>query len=135
MEGEDEMTTKTFLTISSIFAILYGLGFMLFPGPSIAIYGTGTEPEPQLILIMRYFASALLAFGVLTWFGKDFREWDAVRAVLIAVIILNALGLLVTLWGMVEGLLSSMAWSSVILYVVFLAGAAYCLSGGARKLA
>jgi hypothetical protein len=58
------MTAKTFLTISSIFAILYGLGFLLFPGPSIVIYGT--EPEPHLILIRRYFASTLLAFGVLT---------------------------------------------------------------------
>ena len=127
------MTAKTFLTISSIFAILYGLGFLLFPGPSIVIYGT--EPEPHLILIMRYFASTLLAFGVLTWFGMDFRDWEAVRAVLIAVIILNGVGLLVTLWGMAEGLLNSTAWSSIILYAVFLAGAVYCLSAGARKLA
>jgi hypothetical protein len=127
------MTAKTFLTISSIFAILYGLGFLLLPGPSIAIYGT--EPEPHLILLMRYFGSTLLAFGVLEWFGKDFREWVAVRAVLIAVIILNAVGLLVTLGGMVEGLFNSTAWSSIILYASFLAGAIYCLSAGARKLA
>jgi hypothetical protein len=127
------MTTKTFLTISSIFAILYGLGFLLLPGPSIAIYGT--EPEPHLILLMRYFGSTLLAFGVLEWFGKDFREWVAVRAVMIAVIILNAVGLLVTLGGMVEGLFNSTAWSSIILYAAFLAGAIYCLSAGARKLA
>ena len=71
------MTAKTFLTISSIFAILYGLGFLLLPGPSIAMYGT--EPEPHLILVVRYFGSALLAFGVLEWFGKDFRDWEAVR--------------------------------------------------------
>jgi len=61
------MTAKTFLTISSIFAILYGLGFLLFPGQSIAIYGT--EPESHLVLLVRYFGSALLAFGVLEWFG------------------------------------------------------------------
>ena len=127
------MTAKTFLTISSIFAILYGLGFLLFPGQSIAIYGT--EPESHLVLLVRYFGSALLAFGVLEWFGKDFRDWEAVRAVLIAVIILNGVGLLVTLWGMAEGLLNLMAWSSIILYAVFLAGAVYCLSTGARKLA
>ncbi len=127
------MTAKTFLTISSIFAILYGLAFLLLPGPSIALYGT--EPEFHLILIMRYFGSTLLAFGVLEWFGKDFRDWEAVRAVLIAVIALNAVGLLVTLGGMAEGLLNATAWSSIILYAVFLAGAVYCLSAGARKLA
>ena len=47
------MTAKTFLTISSIFAILDGLGFLLFPGQSIAIYGT--EPESHLVLLVRYF--------------------------------------------------------------------------------
>jgi hypothetical protein len=127
------MTAKTFLTISSIFAMLYGLGFLLLPGPSIALYGT--EPEPHLMLIMRFFGSTLLAFGVLVWFGKNFRDWEAVRGVLIAVIILNVVGLLVTVLGMAEGLLNSTAWSSLILYAVFLVGAVYCLSAGARKLA
>lgn len=127
------MTAKTFLTISSIFATLYGLGFLLFPGPSIAMYGT--EPESHLILLIRYFGSTLLAFGVLEWFAKDFRDREAVRAVLIAVVILNAVGLLVTVGGMAEGLFNSTVWSSVVLYAAFLAGAVYCLSAGARKLA
>jgi chromate transport protein ChrA len=105
----------------------------LLPGPSIALYGT--EPEPHLMLIMRFFGSTLLAFGVLVWFGKNFRDWEAVRGVLIAVIILNVVGLLVTVLGMAEGLLNSTAWSSLILYAVFLVGAVYCLSAGARKLA
>jgi len=127
------MTAKTFLTISSIFAIFYGLVFLLLPGPSIAFYGT--EPESHLILLMRFFGSTLLAFGVLEWFGRNFRDWEAVRAVLIAVVILNAVGLLVTLGGVAEGLFNSTVWSSVILYAAFLAGAVYCLSAGARKLA
>ena len=82
------MTAKTFLTISSIFAILYGLSFMLAPGQSIAMYGT--EPEAHLTLICRFLGSALLAFGVVQWFSKEFRDWDAVRAVLIAIAVLNA---------------------------------------------
>jgi hypothetical protein len=127
------MTAKTFLTISSIFAILYGIGFLLLPGPSIAIYGT--EPESHLVLVVRYFGSALLAFGVLEWFGKDFRDWEAIRGVLIAVTVLNAVGLLLTVSGLVEGLLNATGWSSVVVNAVFLAGALYCLSAGARKLA
>jgi hypothetical protein len=63
------MTAKTFLTISSIFAILYGLSFVLAPGQSIAMYGT--DPEPHLTLICRFLGSALLAFGVVQWFSKE----------------------------------------------------------------
>jgi hypothetical protein len=125
------MTARIFLTISSIFAMLYGLGFLLLPGPSIALYGT--EPEAHLVLIVRFFGSALLAFGVLEWFGKDFRDWQAVRAVLSAVVILNGVGLLVTLWGMTQGLFNSMVWSSILVYAVFLAGALYYVSSGGKE--
>jgi uncharacterized membrane protein len=127
------MTATTFLTISSIFAILYGLSFVLAPGQSIAMYGT--DPEPHLTLICRFLGSALLAFGVVQWFGKEFRDWDAVRAVLIAIAVLNALNLLVNLWGTSQGLFNAMAWSTTIVSIIFLAGALYCLSAGARKLA
>ena len=127
------MTAKMFLTISSIFAIFYGLGFLLAPGPSIAMYGT--EPEPHLTLILRFFGSALLAFGLVQWFSKDFRDWEAIRAVLIAIAVLNALNLVVNLWGLSQGLFNGMAWSTTIVSIIFLAGALYCLSAGARKLA
>jgi hypothetical protein len=127
------MTAKTFLTIGSIFAILYGLGFLLLPGPSTTMYGA--EPEPHLVLLVRYFGSALLTIGVLQWFGKDFRDWEAIRGVLIAITVLNGVGLLLTLWGLVEGLLSATGWSSVVVNAAFFAGALYCLSAGARKLA
>ena len=127
------MTATTFLTISSIFAILYGLSFVLPPGQSIAMYGT--DPEPHLTLICRFLGSALLAFGVVQWFSKEFRDWDAVRAVLIAIAVLNAVNLLVNLWGTSQGLFNAMAWSTTIVSIIFLAGALYCLSAGARKLA
>ena len=81
------MTTKMFLTISSIFTILYGLSFLLAPGQSIVAFGS--DPEPHLVLVVRFLGSELLAFGALVWFGKDFRDWEAIRGVLIAVIALN----------------------------------------------
>jgi uncharacterized membrane protein len=126
------MTAKTFLTISSIFTILYGLSFLLVPGQSIAMYGT--DPEPRLTLICRFLGSALLAFGIVQWFNKEFRDWDAIRAVLIAIAVLNALNLLVNLWGTMQGLFNAMAWSTTIVSAIFLAGALYCLSAEARKL-
>jgi hypothetical protein len=42
-------------------------------------------------------------------------------------------GLLVTLWGMMEGLLNSTAWFSLIVYAVFLAGALYYVSAGGKE--
>lgn len=127
------MTARTFLTISSIFAILYGLGFLLAPGQSIATYGS--EPEAHLVLVVRFLGSVLLAFGVLQWFSKDFRDWEAIRAVLIAVIVLNVLNLLLNLLGMAQGLFNGMGWLNIIINLIFLAGALYWFSNGRRQVA
>jgi hypothetical protein len=127
------VTAKRFLTISSIFAILYGLGFLLAPGQSIATYGS--EPEAHLVLVVRFLGSVLLAFGALQWFSKDFRDWEAIRAVLIAVIVLNVLNLLLNLWGMAQGLFNGMGWLNIIINLIFLAGALYWFSNGRRQVA
>jgi hypothetical protein len=127
------MSTKIFLTINAVLAVLYGLGFVLFPASSLAVYGVA--PEPHVILNIQFFGSALLGIGVIEWFAKDFRDWDAVRGVLIANVVADVVGGLVNLWGTFQGLLNAMAWSSTIVYVLLLAGALYCLSMGPSKQA
>jgi hypothetical protein len=127
------MSAKTFLTISSIFAIIYGLSFLLAPGPSIATYGT--EPEPHIVLVVRFLGVPILAFGVVQWFSREFRDWEAIRAVLIAIAVENTLNLLVNLWGTAQGLFNAMAWSTTIVSIIFLAGALYCLSTSRQRAA
>ncbi len=127
------MSAKIFLTISAVLAILYGLGFVLIPASSLAVYGVA--PEPHVVLNTQFFGSALLGIGVILWFAKDFRDWDAVRGVLIANVVVDVVGVLINLWGTFQGLLNAMAWSSTIVYVLLLAGSIYCLSIGPSKQA
>jgi hypothetical protein len=127
------MTAKTFLTISSIFVILFGLSFLLAPGASITTYGS--EPEPHLVLVVRFLGSAFLAFGTVQWIGKEVQDWEAIRAVLLGVAVLNGLTLLLSVWGIAQGLFNAMGWLNAILEIVFLAGALYFLSAGRRQVA
>ncbi len=127
------MSAKTFLTINAVLAILYGLGFVLLPASSLAVYGVA--PEPHVILNLQFFGSAILGLGVILWFARDFRDWDAVRGVLIANVVADVVGVLVNLWGTFQGLLNAMAWSSTVVYVLLLAGSIYCLSMGPSKQA
>ena len=120
------MTIKTFLTINAILAILYGLAFVLLPGPSSAVFGVASEPHVTLNL--QFFGSVLLALGVIFWFAKDFREWEPVRGVLIGSVVADAVGLLINLWGTLQGLTNALAWTSSLVYVLLLAGAFYFLS-------
>jgi len=81
---------------------------------------------------LQFFGSALVGFGAVQWVAKDFRDWDAVRGILIASIIADALGLIVNLIGTFQGLINGMAWTTTVIYALFIIGAFYCLTTGAE---
>ncbi len=124
------MSAKTFLTINAIVSVVFGLAFLLAPTMAGLVYGV--PPAPPTSLALQFFGSALIAIAVVQWLGKDFRDWEAVRGVLIAGAIGDAIGGGVNLLGTFQGLLNGMAWTSTIVYVLFLIGAVYCLSAGAE---
>jgi hypothetical protein len=122
------VNARSLLTIFSIVAVLFGLAFVLIPAPASAIYGV--QPDPHTMLDVQFFGSALLAIGAVNWFARDFRDWDAIRGVLIANVVGCVIGGGVNLLGTFQGLLNGMAWTSTILYALLLIGCLYCLSTG-----
>jgi hypothetical protein len=127
------MTSKSLLTITAIIAVLYGLAFVLIPDNLNALYGVPSAPYTALYT--RFFGSALLGFGVINWFAKDFRSWDATRGVLISNAVTTSIGGLIALFAVVTGLSNAMTWTSVLVYALLLVGAVYWLSQGERNLA
>ena len=125
------MSVKLYFTIASVVAVLYGLGFVLIPGSMVALYGG--PMEPHVTLNVQFFGSALLALGVISWLAKDFREWDAVRGVLIGIVVTDIVGGLLSIWATITGVLNAFGWSSVIVYILLLLGALYFLWTGSQK--
>jgi Na+(H+)/acetate symporter ActP len=124
------MTSRSLLTITAVVSVLYGLAFVLVPDKINALYGVPSAPH--IDLYTRFFGSALLGFGVATWFAKDFRSWDAIRGVLIGIVVTTAIGGLIALFAVLTGLSNAMTWTSVVVYVLLLAGALYWLSQGEK---
>lgn len=125
------MEAKTYLTIAAIVAILYGLCFVLIPGNVMLLFGG--PPEVHVNLNLQFCGAALLAWGVITWFARSFRDWDAVRGVLIGSAVGDAVLLLVNIWATTQGFLNELVWSTTIVTALLLFGALYCLFAGARK--
>jgi len=125
------VNAKLYVTIAAIVAILYGIGFVLIPAKLIVLYGAPSDPHA--ILNLQFFGSALLAWGVIVWFAKDFRDWAALRAVLIGSIVGDVVGGLINIWATIQGLLSPLAWTSTAVYALLLFGALYYLITGSRK--
>ena len=122
------MNAKTFLTIAAVIAVLFGLAFVLAPTPAGSVYGIPADPHTALAL--QFFGSVLIGIAVVNWFAKDFGDWEAIRGVLIANAVGDAVGGGINLLGTFQGLLNGMAWTSTIVYAALLIGSLYCLSNG-----
>lgn len=120
------MNLSTFLLISALVAFLFGIGFVLLPGVMFSIYGIAASPASYLGF--RLFGSALIAIGLLTWFLRDSTNWEGVRALLLSVAIGNAIGLLLVFFATINGTLSAMGWTAVLIYLLLLTGEGYFLS-------
>jgi len=115
------MNAKLYLTISAVLSVLYAAAFILLPGPTAALFGGPAEPHS--LLNLQFFGTALLALGATDWLAKDFRDSDAVRGVLIGAVVGDVAVGPLTIWGIVQGLINELGWSSRIVAGLLLLGA------------
>jgi hypothetical protein len=127
------MSTKLYLTIAAVVAILYALAFLLIPVQA-SLFFSGFA-EPRAVLDLRFCGAAVLAWGLIVWFARDFRDWAAVRSVLIASAVGLAINIILNVWATFEGWLNANAWGSTVVLALLLLGAAYELSAGSRRMA
>jgi hypothetical protein len=123
------MKVKLFLAIAAVIAVLYGIAFLLIPGGALAFYGNATPNAPS-ILSVRFYGASLLSLGFVVWFVRETSDWTALRGLLLGLSIGNVVGVVVSIWGTVTGIMNAMGWSVVLIYLVLLAGFVYYLSAG-----
>ena len=126
------MSTKIYLTIVAVLAVIYGLAFVLIPDSMLELYGVKL-PQPNATLNIQFFGSALLTIGIIAWFARESGDWATVRGILIGAAVGDVVGCVISVWGTIKGLTNALGWSSVILYALLALGALYCLSTGAQS--
>jgi hypothetical protein len=126
------MTIKLYLAISSVVAFVYGVGFVLLPSPSVQTFGV--SPEPHLDAALQFFGAVLIAQGLIFWFGRDF-ELQAARRVIICAVVGDVIGTALLLLDVIQGLINRMAWGSILINLLLIAGGAYLLYGVETKSA
>ena len=76
--GRKSSESKLYLAIAAVVAILYGIAFVIIPGPVGDMYGV-LRWTLNAILNAQFFGAALLEIGVIAWLAREFKEWLAVR--------------------------------------------------------
>jgi hypothetical protein len=119
---------SNFLKALGVVAGIYGIAGVLFPNFLLTNYGVSTEAAA--ILMTRFFGVTLIGWGIVNWLVSDSTEWIALRGLLVAAVIADAVGVVVSVSGTMAGTMNQMGWSAVLIYVVFGLGALYFLISG-----
>ena len=130
-KGDVMENLKRFLAIAAVITVINGIGYALAPGVLLPNYGIA--PSPGTLLGFRFFGAALLTFGLILWFVRQSHDWIAIRAVLIGASVGNIVGIVVSTWATLTGVMNGSGWLFVGTYAVLLLGYAYSLYAGSRK--
>jgi len=125
------MKLSAFLGLAGAIAVLFGLEFLLIPELALSQYGVPTEAHN--LMQARYFGSTLLSFGLVLWLARGSTDAATQRALLLASIIGNLLGVGLSLWSRSIGLQGLLAWLSVAIYGALLLGSLYFLVRPGRR--
>jgi hypothetical protein len=117
------MKLNAFLIVNAIIAVVFGLGFVLFPGQVTSLYGP--EVSAPLEYVGQLFGAALLAFAALTWFARNAPDSEARRAILLALFVGDSVGFVVALIGQLGGVMNALGWSTVAIYLLLAIGFGY----------
>ena len=117
------MKFSTFMVIYAVVSAAFGLGFVLMPGQILPIYGV--EPDAALRLIGQFFGAALLSLALLSWLARNLSDSESRRAIVLALLVGEAIGFIFALIGQFNGILNVLGWSVVVVYLIFTLGLAY----------
>ena len=84
--------------------------------------------EPRAILYLRFCGAAILAWGLIVWFARNFEGRYAVRSVLIAGVVGLAINIVINVWATLQGWLNAKAWGSTLVLGLLLVWGLYELS-------
>ena len=119
------MTFRTLLVIKAVVCLFFGILLLAVPGMLFGLLG-GTLNAGGLFTAREY-GAALIGTLLLTWFAKGVRAADARRAILLDLLVYDAIGVVITCAAILSGVLNPLGWGIAVVYLFFAAGSAYVM--------
>jgi len=85
----------------------------------------GVEPNAALNLVGQFLGAALVSLALLTWLVRNLSASETRRAIVLALLVGETIGFVLSLLGQLNGILNVMGWSVVAVYLLFALGLAY----------
>jgi hypothetical protein len=110
-------------TVNAAIAAIFGIGFVAVPAQVMEPYGITLTPGTALL--SRLFGAALVGYALLSWNVRAAAASDALRAVVVSLFVVDMLGVIISLHGVLSGAENALGWSTVAIYGLLAAGFGY----------
>ena len=118
---------KTFLVITAIISLVFGVGMVFIPFQVVSIYGTSLDISGQFMA--RYFGAALLGLAIIFYQMRTSKSFENLsKTVLLGGLVFGVFLLIVSIWDVFAGTHNALVWLNVVLGIFFVAGFGYFYS-------
>ena len=116
------MKLKTLLVINAVIGICSALTAILFGEKVLSMYGVDANPAASLM--GQYAALGTIAMVLVAWFARNVEDRKAQRAIILAFLITNIIGVIISISGIISGVMKH-GWPVVGIYLLFTLGYSY----------
>jgi hypothetical protein len=108
------MKLNALFIITSVIALVFGVLFVIIPGPMYSLYGL--ESNMMLNYMGELFGAALIAIGLISWLS------EARKAIILSFFIADAIGFIIALIGQLNNVVNALGWLTVVIYFLLCLG-------------
>ena len=119
------MNYRILFVLNALVAIAFGLAFLFVP--TMALLRFGVDEYASTRLVAQFFGTGLLTIGLLAWFAKNVSEPGVQTGMCIALLVGSVAGLVMSIIGTATGLIRSLGWLAIVIYVLFVLGYGFLL--------
>ena len=116
---------NTLFLVALIVEALFGLGFVLVPGPMLAPYAVTLDEVGTVFA--RVLGAALLSFPILLWLARKSQSPEFRKAVIYSLFAYFLISTVVLVAAQLAGLINALGWIVVTIHVVFVLWFGYFL--------
>lgn len=116
------MKLKTLLVLNAVVGAGSALTAILFGEKVLSMYGVDSNPAASLM--GQYSALGTIAMALVAWFARNVEDRKAQRAIIPAFLITNIIGVIISISGIISGVMKN-GWPVVGIYLLFALGYAY----------
>ncbi len=117
------MKPSIFLVIKAVISLAFGLAFAAIPGIVGPLYGI--QLDPTGVLMARWFGALLIGIGIICIFAGKATGTKLQQDVILSLFIADILGSVVAVVGQLSGLMNTLGWTIVAIWIILALGLGY----------